>query len=83
LDDDDVIFRLDGRLIRLTRVEANETYGRLDAAHVDRPEPVGDVPLEVIGDMPRLTAASSARSARRGTGRFIRRPSRARACARR
>lgn len=29
LDEDDVIFRLDGRLIRLTRVEANEIYGRL------------------------------------------------------
>lgn len=29
MDDDDVIFRLDGRLIRLTRVEASEIYGRL------------------------------------------------------
>jgi hypothetical protein len=29
LGDDDVIFRLDGRLIRLTRVDANEIYGRI------------------------------------------------------
>ena len=29
LDEDDVIFRLDGRLIRLARVEANEIYRRL------------------------------------------------------
>ena len=29
MDGDDVIFRLDGRLIRLTRVDANEIYGRL------------------------------------------------------
>jgi hypothetical protein len=29
LEEDDVIFRLDGRLLRLTRVEANEIYGRL------------------------------------------------------
>jgi hypothetical protein len=29
LEDDDVIFRLDGRLIRLTWAEANEIHGRL------------------------------------------------------
>ena len=29
MDEDDVIFRLDGRLIRLARVEANEIYRRL------------------------------------------------------